>query len=331
MSVLENATADYAKRFARLRTDKNRFRWPPTTSNRAPHKPLLLLSVLDLFERGMVESNLIEPTSELGELFAQYWAKAAPFDRRGNIVLPFFHLRSEGFWHLLPRTGKEQALNAASQMRSLSQLREMVIGARLDEDLYRILCTREPRDILRSILIQTHFAPEIQSLLVEQGTINYESFLYSKRLLEQPEQQTIREALAEEATYLSAVRDQGFRRAVVIAYAHRCALCGVRVRTSDGHTVVTAAHIIPWRVGHDDRPANGMALCRTCHWIFDEGLLSVSLTYEILASSQLGIAENLPGYLSGLEGRGMVFPVEKVYWPDPESLRWHRKHVLRRG
>ena len=99
----------------------------------------------------------------------------------------------------------------------------------------------------------------------------------------------------------------------------------------DGHTAVTAAHIIPWRVGRDDHPANGMALCRTCHWIFDEGLLSVSLTYEILASSQLRIADNLPGYLISLEGRGMVRPVERVYWPDLESLRWHRKHILRRG
>ena len=151
-------------------------------------------------------------------------------------------------------------MNAASQMRSLSQLREMVIGARLDDALYNILRAREPRDLLRSVLIQPYFAPELQVLMVEQGAINYESFLYSKKLLEQ---QAIGEKL--EDTYRYAARDQGFRRAVVIAYAHRCALCGIRVRTLDGHTVVTAAHIIPCSIGHDDRPANGMALCRTRH------------------------------------------------------------------
>jgi putative restriction endonuclease len=319
-------TTDYARRFARLRTDKNRFRWPTTKSNRAPHKPLLLISVLDLFEQGVVESNLIELTPDLGELFSQYWAKVLPFDRYGNIVLPFFHLRSEGFWHLLPKPGKEEALSTTSQMRSLSQLREMVIGARLDEPLYQLLCLHEPRDLLRSVLIQTYFAPELQVSLVEQGAINYESFLYSRKLLEQDEQ-TIRETLAEE-TYRPAARDQGFRYAVVTAYAHRCALCGVRVRTLDGHTAVTAAHIVPWSVGYDDRPANGLALCRTCHWIFDEGLLSVSQSYGILASSQLRIADNLPGYLTGLEGRGIVGPVERVYWPDLESLKWHRKHIF---
>lgn len=206
--------------------------------------------------------------------------RVLPFDKQGNIVLPFFHLRSEGYWHLLPRPGKEEALRAASQMRSSSQLREMVIGARLDEPLYQLLCAREPRDFLRSVLIQTYFAPELQVLLVEQGAINHESFLYSKKLLEQREQQTIGETLAKEETYRPAARDQGFRRAVVTAYAHRCALCGVRVRTLDGHTVVDAAHIVPWSVGRDDRAANGVALCRTCHWTFDEGLLGVSLTYQ---------------------------------------------------
>ena len=274
---------------------------------------------------------MIKLTPDLGELFSQYWVRVLPFDRHGNIVLPFFHLRSEGFWHLVPRPGKEEALSAASQMRSSSQLREMLIGARLDEPLYELLCAREPRDFLRSVLIQTYFAPELQILLVEQGAVNREAFLYSKRLLERRREQAVGEALTEEEAYRPAARDQGFRRAVVTAYAHRCALCGVRIRTLDGHTVVDAAHIVPWSVGRDDRPANGMALCRTCHWTFDEGLLGVSLTYQILASSQLGYASNLPGYLIDLEGCGVVCPTQRAYWPDPGSLMWHHKHVFHRG
>lgn len=284
-----------------------------------------------MFEQNVIKYNLIELNSDLGELFSQYWAMILPFDRRGNIVLPFFHLRSEGFWHLLPRPGKEEALHAASQMRSLSQFREMLIGARLDEALYRVLCDRTPRERLRSVLIQTYFAPELQSSLVEKGIINYESFQYSRALLDKSDQQFAKETLSEEVAYQSAARDQGFRRAVVTAYAHRCALCGVRVRTLDGHTAVTAAHIVPWSVSQDDRPANGMALCRTCHWNFDEGLVSVSFTYEVLASTQLRGAHNLPGYLIGLEGRGIVGPMDEVYWPDSRSLKWHHKHVFRRS
>ena len=325
------ATKEYAKRFATLRTDKSRARWPESTSNRAPHKPLLLLSVLDQFEQGEIESNLLEITPDLGELFIRYWEKTLPFDRRGNLALPFFHLRSEGFWHLLPKQGKHEALNSASQIRSLSGLQGTLIGARLDETLYEILHVQESRSLLRSVLLETYFAPEIRGSLVNQGTINREAFLYSKKLLGQRGEQTVEEALTAEETYRPTVRDQGFRRAVVTAYAHRCALCGLRVRTLDGHTVVDAAHIVPWSMSHDDRPANGMALCRTCHWTFDEGLLRVSATYEIVASAQLRVFSNLPGYLTDLEGRAIIRPVQEAYWPDLTSLGWHHEHVFRRN
>ena len=40
----------YLKKFANLRTDKNKNRYPATTRNRAPHKPILLLSVTDLID-----------------------------------------------------------------------------------------------------------------------------------------------------------------------------------------------------------------------------------------------------------------------------------------
>ena len=84
-----------------------------------------------------------------------------------------------------------------------------------------------------------------------------------------------------------------------------------------------------WSEAQDDRPANGMALCRMCHWTFDEGLLGVSQVYEVIASRQLNTLDNLPGYLTNLEGRGIVGPDRKPLWPDTESLQWHRENVLR--
>ena len=38
----------------------------------------------------------------------------------------------------------------------------------------------------------------------------------------------------------------------------------------------------------------------------------------------------LPGYLTNLEGHGIVGPDRKPLWPDTESLRWHRAHVHRK-
>ena len=54
--------------------------------------------------------------------------------------------------------------------------------------------------------------------------------------------------------------------------------------TPEGHTVVEAAHIRPWSDSYDDRPTNGLALCKLCHWSFDEGLMGVGRCYEVLCS-----------------------------------------------
>ena len=317
---------DYAGRFARLRTNRNRKVWSEVTAHQAPHKPLLLLCVLDLFDSDRISSNFVEITDDLTELFGLYWGRVFPFGRSGNLALPFFHLQGDGFWHLLPR---QENASLGSQITSLARLREEVVGARLDEELYGLVQTKKSRDRLRSVLIEAYFSPETRGLVSEQGAINLGAFVYSEELLRRPEDSRVEETLPIEEAYRPAVRDQGFRRAVVFAYLHRCALCGLRVRTVDGRTAVAAAHIVPWSETRDDRPANGMALCRMCHWTFDEGLLGVSQRYEVLASRQLNTLDNLPGYLSNLEGRGILGPSRGPFWPDTSALRWHHENVFR--
>ncbi len=319
---------DYARRFARLRTNRNRKVWSGITVHQAPHKPLLLLCVLDLLDSGEISSNLVEITDDLTELFGRYWERVLPFGRPGNLTLPFFHLQGDGCWRLLPR---HENARIGSQITSLTRLREEVIGARLDEELFDLMRSEENRDRLRSVLIETYFSTETRRPVFEQGAINRGAFVYSEELLRRPEDPRVEEALPVEEAYRPAIRDQGFRRAVVTAYLHRCALCGIRVRTLDGRTAVAAAHIVPWSETRDDRPANGMALCRMCHWVFDEGLMRVSSGYEISTSPQLTDIDNLPGYLTNLEGRGIVGPSRKPFWPDAESLRWHHKNVFRTG
>jgi putative restriction endonuclease len=83
----------YAESFARLRTDTSAARWSASTYHRAPHKPLLLLAVMDMFAEGTIAANLVELSPELGELFSLYWARVMPPDQHGNLALPFFHLK----------------------------------------------------------------------------------------------------------------------------------------------------------------------------------------------------------------------------------------------
>jgi putative restriction endonuclease len=48
----------YLKNFSRLRTDKNRKRWSALTTYQAPHKPFLLLSIMDLIAQGSITERI---------------------------------------------------------------------------------------------------------------------------------------------------------------------------------------------------------------------------------------------------------------------------------
>ncbi len=321
---------EYVRRFTRLRTDGGRGKFPAATLERAPHKPLLLLSVMDLIAEGTLAANLVELTRDLGELFSLYWSKVMPADRMGNLAYPFFHLRSGGFWHLVAVPGKEAVLQATKTVSSVPQLQGIVLGARLDEELFALLLDPASREKLRAALVEHYFAPAVRPALLAQAAVNVQAYRYSHDLLEAARSEPFGGASLAAETVPPPARDQGFRRAVVTAYEHRCGFCGIRMTTPDGHTVVEAAHIVPWSESKNDDPRNGLALCRLCHWTFDEGLLSLTAVYVILASPQLGGRDNVPAHLGALVGRLLIGPAEGAWRPDPEAVRWHRDRVFRR-
>ncbi len=324
---MERKLSQYLHNFSHLRTDRTGG-WDTRTQGRAPHKPILLLSVLDLFAQGRIPANLIEITPELGELFAGYWSLVMSPERRGNLALPFFHLQSSGFWHLQPQPGQEALLGDTRQVDRLNQLTRLILGASLDDELFQLLHDAENRDLLRIVLIQTYFSPEFHTELLALGEINLQAFKYSQHLIEKAHKQA-RELSGETERYQIVVRDQGFRRAVVRIYDHRCALCGVRMLTSDGHTAVDAAHIVPWSISNNDDPHNGMALCGLCHWTFDQGLLGVTEKYLVQLSAELRTTINVPGHLLTLDRRSIIGPGDLTLWPAMDALAWHRQNVFR--
>ena len=297
------------------------------TCHRAPHKPFLLLSVMDLIAQGVVTENFIESSFDLVDHFNIYWSLVMPVGSKTSMAYPFPRLKTDGFWHLVPNPGYEQQIDM--DFSSITKLREVCAGARMDEELFLSICNPVTRDQLRTVLLDTYFAPEIRPLLVEQGSINVAAYEYSRELLKEV-RETERIWGEDEASGKNEkVRDQGFRKAIVSLYEHRCALCGIRMLTPEGHTVVEAAHIKPWSESHDDQPTNGMALCRLCHWYFDEGLMSVGKEYEVLVSKGIQVEQNLPGHIQTLRDRNIFTPDDNKYWPAQDNLHYHRKERFR--
>jgi putative restriction endonuclease len=122
----------------------------------APHKPILLLSVLDLIDRGEIREGVVLPSEELERQFAHNWQyfvrSEAAGQYRCNMAYPFFHMGFEPFWRLLPSPSYVER----STYGSLPMLRRCFLGARIDEDLFALLRHSGVRAELRVLLIKTY-------------------------------------------------------------------------------------------------------------------------------------------------------------------------------
>jgi putative restriction endonuclease len=323
-------STDYKTAFTKLRLDKVPGRWDASTNHCAPYKPFLLLAIMDLIAQGQITTNFVQLNAELIDTFDLYWFKVVGQNKPRNPVQPFYHLKSDSFWHLVAVPGMEQALQSSSNVRSFKHLNSLALGATFDESLFELLKNPQTRDELRQVLIETYFAPETRPLLVEVGKITAQSFEYSRELLNRSQGKfNLKETLEREEQYHTESRSAGFRRVIVKAYNHICAACRIRVVTPEGYTAVSAAHIVPWSVSHNDDPRNGMALCGTHHWAFDKGLIGITPDYHIVVSPVVISDDELSSPLRELHEQKMHLPDENALYPAKRALEWHYDNVYR--
>ena len=136
----------YDYRFCHLKTAK-------THGQVAPHKPLLLLSVIELVEAGKIDSPQIMLSDELVSTFNRNVQIYVPDVKHyhTNIGMPFYHMHSEPFWRLLPR---EEGVRPS--VTSISGLRCHYVCAEMDNELFCILTDAENRVTLQTTLINTY-------------------------------------------------------------------------------------------------------------------------------------------------------------------------------
>ena len=83
------------------------------------------------------------------------------------------------------------------------------------------------------------------------------------------------------------VRDAAFAAAVRDAYDRTCAFTGLKIINGGGRPEVEAAHIRPVEEHGPDSVRNGIALCRTAHWLFDRNLITLTDDFHIRVSRSL--------------------------------------------
>lgn len=307
---MSDSLSYYLRKIERLRVDR-------THDLPAPHKPLLLLAVLDLIERGEISDNRIEVSPLLVETYLSYWKHIPTGQPR--LYNPFPRLRTSGFWHLHARAGQESVLAATRSFQSVAHLKKLVAYASLDPELFMLLQRPEAREVVRQTIIGTHLS-HYEPLIKDATGEN--------RLINEAAQKLRREALngKNESAPMSMARSAAFRQEIMRLYDYTCAACRLRIITPEGRSAVDAAHIIPYSESQDDGIGNGLALCKLHHWALDAGLVTLDDRYRLLVSNAFEERGHAALLLRNLDAKPILLPRQKPFFPSLHAVRWHRAH-----
>lgn len=225
-----------------LRTDHSH-NWGDRTRGQAPHKPFLLLSILDGIDQGWITTNRIELSQNLIDTFFIYWNAVMDEDRVTTIALPFYLMKSEAFWELkyYPDANKYKS------SPSLGGLKERVAYAVIKPVLFGLMKEPAKAEEIRSLLVDHYFSGETAAKVYEISSLNRMAWQYSNEI----------ESLAAAEPFVpyhtdnkkrkrteryEQVRETGFSITVRKSYDYSCAVCRDRLVTPGGQTLVEGAH-----------------------------------------------------------------------------------------
>jgi len=285
----------------------------PTKHGLAPHKPILLLAILDLIEKGGITKNTIPLDERLLVSFKEHWELLIETKNVRNIGLPIYHLQNDGFWSTITKEGHLLEKAISSNQQFLQQLSHGIF----EEPLFELLQQSEYRAIFRMVLADTFFPNSKQEI---QSTL--------PSLFQEIEQEVLEEAPAKYRTKISLtegfVRDWKFKTKVMDLYNYTC--CFSKLKVEPTFALIEAAHIKPHAKFGINTITNGIPLCVYLHRAFDNGLISLSDDYKILVKGKKTFKEtDSPLNLRQFAGQEILLPEADRYYPALENLRWHQE------
>ena len=269
-------------------------------AQRAPHKPLLILQALGAWVRG--EQTV--PFADVRESLTQLLKDFGPTRKTHHPEYPFWRLKNDGVWEV---TGSSPVHAGADGGASSRALLDAEARGQFSADI-RSTFTTQPSlvaDLARTIL-GAHFPDSLH--------------------------QDILNAVGLELTDACAVgggRDPNFRRNVLNAYGHRCAVCGFQVLLAGSPIALEAAHIKWHQAAGPAVVRNGLALCVMHHKLFDLGAFTLTPDRMILVSDLVSGLAGLAQTLLNHHVRPLLEPVHDRDLPDAEFIKWHREEVFR--
>ncbi|TXS91904.1 DUF3883 domain-containing protein [Parahaliea maris] len=150
---------DYERGFSSLKVNTH------GGGEKSPHKVAMLLAVLDLFDANEINENRIDFNEKLKTKFsANFNTLAGPRDR-DNPHLPYFHLRSSGFWHHRVKAGCSGVYASLSTASGAAVIQENIDFVYLDDELFELLSYGTCRELLRAALYRNLNSNDLSKLL----------------------------------------------------------------------------------------------------------------------------------------------------------------------
>ena len=145
---------DYIEAFKNLKTNN---KW----GRKSLHKAVLMLTVIELYEKNVLTENEIRYDETLKAIFLKMWNMVLPNEPLflPEAYIPFWCLQSDNFWHIVPMRGKEDILflmRDTNVKPSEAKLVDSVKYAELDEDLYFLMTLPSGRSSLKRALLETY-------------------------------------------------------------------------------------------------------------------------------------------------------------------------------
>ena len=134
-----------------------------TKGVKAPHKAVMLISIMDLIKDGTITSNKIPIENVVADTFRRNWETFISGKEKFSTFVcspwtPFWHLKQEGYWHFSSKDNQVSINNLvpSGQTASVGKMRSAINYAYLDNELYELLQDSVYRSKLMEILFSTY-------------------------------------------------------------------------------------------------------------------------------------------------------------------------------
>jgi putative restriction endonuclease len=268
-------------------------------SERAPHKPLLLLLALARLahrDERLVEFTRIE--EPLRQLLIQY----GPSRKSRHPEYPFWRLQADGVWQvenhqeLTKRKGNSDPLK--------SELIKYRVKGGFPKHIFDELQKRPNLlDRVARVLLDANFPESLHEDILNNIGLSLPSTINRRR-------------------------SGAFANDVLKAYGNVCAVCGYDVRFGGAILGLEAAHIKWFQAGGPDTISNGLALCTLHHKAFDYGAIGITEDLIVVLSCDLH-GPSVPSWFEPHHGKKLYLPPRTEWFPNTTYVRWHTAEVFR--